>query len=290
MSRQELTFIGLGPMGQAMVRAFLGKGHRVTVWNRTASRADALVAEGAVLAPSVRDALAASELVLLSLTDHQAMYDILGQAPEALAGRTIVNLSSDTPDKSRRAAEWAAGHGARYLTGGVNSAPSGIGAPESFTFYSGPEDVFAAHKDTLEVIGGTDYRGADPGLAALFYQLQLDIFWTTTLSWLHAVAVAEANGITAADLLPYASGTLASMPDFLGFYTPRLDAGNFSGEVERLSMGVASVDHVVETARDAGVDTALPAAVLEVFRRGMAAGRAGDSATSLLEILKRPAA
>jgi 3-hydroxyisobutyrate dehydrogenase-like beta-hydroxyacid dehydrogenase len=42
--------IGLGPMGQAMVRRFLATGHRVTVWNRTASRADELVAEGAVRA------------------------------------------------------------------------------------------------------------------------------------------------------------------------------------------------------------------------------------------------
>ncbi|WP_250293529.1 hypothetical protein [Streptomyces atroolivaceus] len=43
-------------------------------------------------------------------------------------------------------------------------------------------------------------------------------------------------------------------------------------------------------ARDAGVDTSLPTAVLEIFRRGAAVGHADDSATSLIEVLKKPAA
>src|SRR3954447_1888627 len=51
MSRQAVTVIGLGPMGRAMVDAFLDRGHAVTVWNRTASKAEELVARGAVLAP-----------------------------------------------------------------------------------------------------------------------------------------------------------------------------------------------------------------------------------------------
>ncbi|CAL9657731.1 hypothetical protein SUDANB176_06864 [Streptomyces sp. enrichment culture] len=52
-TKQSVTVIGLGPTGQAMAGAFLDRGYDVTVWNRTASRADALVARGAVLAPDV---------------------------------------------------------------------------------------------------------------------------------------------------------------------------------------------------------------------------------------------
>ena len=89
-----VTVIGLGPMGQAMVRSLLRAGHPVTVWNRTPSRAADVVAAGATLAATPAEALAASKLVILSLTDYQAMYDILGPATDALAGRTLVNLSS----------------------------------------------------------------------------------------------------------------------------------------------------------------------------------------------------
>lgn len=51
-------------------------------------------------------------------------------------------------------------------------------------------------------------------------------------------------------------------------------------------MGFASVEHVVHTTKDAGVDAAFPAAVLDIFRRGMEKGRGGDSVTSLIDIFK----
>ncbi|NYI05856.1 NAD(P)-dependent oxidoreductase [Allostreptomyces psammosilenae] len=289
MSKTPVTVIGLGPMGRAMVDAFLTAGHPVTVWNRTASRADDLVARGATRAATVREALLANELVVLSLTDYDAMYAILEPATDALAGRVLVNLSSDTPARSRAGAEWAAGHGARYLTGGVQVPPSGIGSPESSTFYSGPKEVFEAHQATLRVLTGTDYRGEDPGLAPLYYQIGMDMFWTALTSWVHAVAVARANGISAADLLPQATETLGGLPQFLEFYTPRIDAGEHPGDVDRLAMGVASIEHVVHTAEDSGVDPSLPAAVLEVFRRGAEAGHGGDSLTSLVEVFGRKA-
>ncbi|MFF7250856.1 NAD(P)-dependent oxidoreductase [Embleya sp. NPDC008237] len=284
--KRAVTVIGLGPMGQAMTRAFLAAGHPVTLWNRTASKADALVAEGAVRADTIEAALAANELVVLSLTDYDAMYAILEPAAPALAGRVLVNLSSDTPERARAAAAWAQGHGARHLTGGVQSPPSGIGSPEMSTFYSGPADVFEAHRDTLAVLTGTDYQGSDPGRAALLYQLQMDIFWTSMLGALHALTVARANGIPAADFLPHAAATAASVPGFLAFYTPRLDADEHGGDVDNLDMAVASVEHVVHTTRESGVDAALPSAVLEVFRRGVRTGHGKDSFTRLGELLR----
>ncbi|MFF5974863.1 NAD(P)-dependent oxidoreductase [Streptomyces sp. NPDC012769] len=286
--RQSVTVIGLGPMGQAMAGAFLDRGYDVTVWNRTASRADALVARGAVLAPTVAEALAAHELVILSLTDYDAMYATLGAAESALTGRVLVNLSSDTPEKARAAARWAAERGAVQLTGGVTVPPSGIGQAESSTFYSGPREVFDRHRPALEVITGrTDHRGEDPGLAALMYQIGMVMFWTSMLSYWQAVALADANGLSAADVLPHAVETANSLPGFLSFYAERVDAGRHTGDVDRLAMGMASVEHVLHTNADAGVDTTLPATIVELFRRGMDTGHAADSFSSLVELMKK---
>ncbi|MFG3256850.1 NAD(P)-dependent oxidoreductase [Streptomyces sp. NPDC048172] len=283
---KSVTVIGLGPMGQAMVRAYLGKGYAVTVWNRTLSKAEPLVAEGAVLASSAEEALSANELVVLSLTDCAAMYDLLGPAAEALRGRTVANLSSDTPQRAREAAQWATGHGARYLTAGVAVSPTQVGTPEGYAYYSGPKELVEEHRSALEVLSRIEYRGEDQGRAALHYQVQMDLFWTSMTAWLHSVAVAEAYGVTAEELLEDAVDTAASLPFFFRFYTPRLAAGNIEGDVERLAMGVASVEHVTDTARAAGVDPALPEAVLALFRRAAEAGHAADSFTSIREALR----
>jgi 3-hydroxyisobutyrate dehydrogenase-like beta-hydroxyacid dehydrogenase len=285
-NRKSVTIIGLGPMGQAMAGAFLERGYAVTVWNRTSSKADELVANGAVRASTVIEAIAANELVILSLTDYDVMYDILKPAMDYLSGKVLVNLSSDTPKKVREAAEWVTNREASHITGGVQVPPSGIGKLESSTYYSGPREIFETIQKDLEVLTSTDYRGEDPGLAMLYYQIQMDIFWTSMLSYLHGLAVAGANGITAEQFLPYASATLSSLPGFVEFYTPRLNAGKHPGDVDRLAMGLASVEHVVHTTEEAGIDITLPAAVLKIFKRGMDNDHATDSFTSLIEIFK----
>ncbi|MBP0453335.1 NAD(P)-dependent oxidoreductase [Kitasatospora sp. RG8] len=281
-SRKPVTVIGLGPMGQAMAGAYLDAGHAVTVWNRTAARAAGLVARGAVLAPSAEAAVAANELVVLSLTDYDAVFAVLSAAEGVLAGKVVVNLSSDTPERAREAARRLAALGAGHLTGGVQVPPSGIGKEGSFTFYSGPVGLFRRHRATLEVMTGADYRGDDPGLAQLYYQLQMDLFWTSMAGYLHATAVAEANGIPADEFLPHAASTAASIPGFLAFYAPRIAAGHHAGDVDRLAMGLASVEHVRHTAAASGVDDALPALVADVFRRGVAAGHGASSVTSVI--------
>ena len=74
-----VTIIGLGPMGRAMATTLMTAGHPVTVWNRTPARADELMAAGAARAATPTSAVAASDLVILSFTDYQAMYDILAR-------------------------------------------------------------------------------------------------------------------------------------------------------------------------------------------------------------------
>ncbi|MFL1376359.1 NAD(P)-dependent oxidoreductase [Nocardiopsis protaetiae] len=283
---EPVTVIGLGPMGAAMAHAFLDRGHAVTVWNRTAARAEPLVALGATAAPTVADALRASGLAVLSLTDYAAVYALLTPAADALAGRVIVNLSSDTPDRAREASAWLAGHGAHHLTGGVQADPSGIGGPGTSTFYSGPREVFDRHAHTLRALTGTDYRGEDPALAPLHYQLGMDLFWTGLAGWLHSVAVARAHGVSAQEFLPQATATAASLDQMFRFYSPRVDAGEHGGDAERLSMAAASIEHVVDTADRAGVDPSLPAAVLALVRAGVDRGHADESLTSLLHLLR----
>ena len=87
-----------------------------------------------------------------------------------------------------------------------------------------------------------------------------------------AIALADANGLTATDILPHATETMMSMPQFMSLYASRIDAGQHDGDVDRLAMGMASVEHVLHSNADAGVDTVLPAAVVSLCRRGLDAG------------------
>ncbi|MFK0243448.1 NAD(P)-dependent oxidoreductase [Amycolatopsis azurea] len=281
-----ITLIGLGPMGQAMVRVLLENGHGVTVWNRTASRADGVVAAGAVRVDTPAEAVAASELVLLSLTDYAAMYDILGKAEEVLAGKVIVNLSSDTPEKTREAAEWVEARGAKFIAGGVMVPAELVGKDEAYVFYSGPADVFEKHRETLALIGRADHLGEDVRLAQLFYQAQLDIFLNSLSVFMHASALVNSAGVPLEKFVPYAKDNFKMMDFYLEAAAEQIEKGDHPGDDANVTMMGATADHIVQASRDAGIDVALPEAVKSHYDRAIAAGHGRSSWTSLFEIIK----
>ena len=286
-NKAPVTVIGLGPMGQAMVRVLLSDGHPVTVWNRTASRADEVVSKGAVRAETAAEALTASQLVLLSLTDYQAMYDILGGIADSLAGRVIVNLSSDTPERTREAARWAAERGATFITGGIMVPAELVGGEGSYVFYSGPREEFDAHQATLALLGRTDYVGTDPGLAQLYYQAQLDIFLTSLSAYLHATALLASAGVPARDFFPWAKEMFTAMPYFVTGTAEAIDNAEHPGELANVVMMGATADHIVGASKAAGIDLELPSAVKSYYDRAIAAGYGKSSWTSLYEVIGR---
>jgi 3-hydroxyisobutyrate dehydrogenase-like beta-hydroxyacid dehydrogenase len=294
-TKSPVTVIGLGPMGAKMAETFLKAGHPVTVWNRTASKADPLVAQGAALAATPAEALAAAELVVISQTHYQAMYDSLGGATDALKGRVLVNLSSDTPEVLRAASRWAADHGAEFLTGGIMVPPPGIGQPGAFTFYSGPETVLERHGATLKALSDTTYVGADPGLAMLYYQASLFMFWSALTSYMHALAMLGSAGVEPEAVLPYAAGLYSDLASdgpmgYLKILTREIGAGRYPGGDNSLRMQAISADHLVEASRDAGLDTAYPQALRDLLWRTVEMGHGGDGLSAVFEALKKPAA
>ncbi|MEU1127285.1 NAD(P)-binding domain-containing protein [Streptomyces sp. NPDC005899] len=290
--KSPVTVIGLGPMGQAMTRTLLGAGHPVTVWNRTVGRAEGVVADGAVLAATPGEAVEASDLVVLSLTDYQAMYDVLDGATSSLAGRTVVNLSSDTPDRTREAGAWAEGHRADFLAGGAMVPAPMIGTEAAYVYYSGGHEVMERHLATLAELGTPRFLGEDPGLAQMMYQAQLALFLTTLSGLMHATAMLGAAGVPAREALPELLSAADSIGDIMraGEESPgaALDAGEHPGDLSTVTMMGATSDHIVETSTSLDLDLALPLAVQAHYRRAIRNGHGGDNWTRIIDSIRRP--
>src|SRR5207253_7756414 len=89
---QKMGLIGLGLMGRPMAMNLIKAGHSLKVWNRTASRAEELVAAGATLAKSPQDVAAAADFLLTMVSDPPALEEVLwgaGGAMQALKRGSI---------------------------------------------------------------------------------------------------------------------------------------------------------------------------------------------------------
>jgi 3-hydroxyisobutyrate dehydrogenase-like beta-hydroxyacid dehydrogenase len=285
MPKGSITVIGLGPMGQAMVKAYLAAGIDVTVWNRTVAKADAMAALGAQRAATVAEALDANEVAIVSLTHYQAMYDVLGQAADHLEGKVIANLSSDSPENTRKGAAWATGHGARYLVGGFMSQGDDITHPDSYLYFSGPEDVFDAHKDLLRLLSRQEYLGPDYGLAQVYYQAELALFHAFLIGWEQALAIVERSGADVDRFAANASGHPNSYRDFMREFAEGAKAGGW-GDLHSFKMMHAGAQHVIEASEDVGVDATLTKTVQDFYQRAIDATEQAGRPVPVYQILR----
>ncbi|MGP3957446.1 NAD(P)-dependent oxidoreductase [Nonomuraea sp. 3N208] len=283
----EVTVVGLGPMGSTMAETFLAAGHQVKVWNRTASKAEALLAKGAGRAATAVD----GALLVVSQISYQAMYDSLGDA--RLDGKVVVNLSSDSPERLREAARWVAGHGGTLITGGIMVPPPGIGQPGAYTFYSGPKDVLDQHASTLEALSEIAYVGQDEGLAMMYYQAQLLIFWSSLTSHMHAMAMLRTAGVSPLELLPFVQETFTQLGGdgpmgYAKILAEEFEAQTYPGEQNSLHMQAVGLGHAVEALEEAGVETTVPSALKRLFERADAEGRGHEGLGTVIESIRKP--
>ncbi|MFD4033448.1 NAD(P)-dependent oxidoreductase [Streptomyces sp. NPDC058637] len=288
--QSAVTVLGLGPMGRSLAGAFLDGGLRTTVWNRTPGRDRELVARGAVGAASVEEAVAASTLTVVCVVNYDAVDAILRreEVTGALKGRTVVNLTADTPDRARDTAAWAAEHGVRYLDGAIMTPTTTIGTPAAVFIHSGPEDLYREHRPVLAALGGTHtHLGEEFGRAAAYDIALLDIFWTAMAGYAHALAVARAEGITARQLAPFAKGIGAILPPLFEEFAEEMDGGTFSGEGNPLTSAASSMAHIVHTSEAHGIDAGVMRAAEGMARRAVGQGYGADGFIRIAELLGR---
>lgn len=289
-NKEHVTVLGLGPMGQALAGAFIKNGHATTVWNRTAAKADLLTTQGAVLAPTVTDAVLASQLIIICVLNYDAVRSILSPATSELKGKTLINLTADSPERARDMADWATENGIDYMDGAIMTPITTIGQPSAVVLYSGQEDVYRSHRETLSSLGGTaSFLGEDPGRAAAYDIALLDVFWTAMSGYVHALAIARAENIPAKDIAPYAHNIINIMPDIMTYIAQDVDQGVYPGEGSSLISNMASMEHIIHVAEQHGIDSSVLNAAKAIAQRAIHAGHGGDGFSRLVEF-NRPTA
>ncbi|WP_043280801.1 NAD(P)-dependent oxidoreductase, partial [Burkholderia multivorans] len=128
----EVGFCGPGLMGAPMIRHLLAAGHRVSVWNRTRAKAEALAAEGAQVVDTPRELAQRVETVFVCVLDTRAVGDVVFGADGLLAGdasarrlQRIVDHSSIAPAATRDYAARAAALGVGWVDAPVSGGVPG---------------------------------------------------------------------------------------------------------------------------------------------------------------------
>jgi 3-hydroxyisobutyrate dehydrogenase-like beta-hydroxyacid dehydrogenase len=286
---RSVSLIGLGDMGSALARAFLDKGHALSVWNRTAAKAAPLLDAGAHLAPSV-DAAAAGDVLVICLSNYEVSGTLLGQpgVAETLRGKTVVQLTTGTPQEARDAEAWAKQHEIFYLDGAIMSYPSGVGTPECTILYSGSAATYEANRLLLSSLGGNMmYLGEGVGAASTLDSSLLAFLYSAELGFLQGAALSEAEGFS---LDNYREALSALIPIIVADFAKAgvmIAKRDYSGNEASIKVHANAIGSILRFCETVGVEAAGLEPMVELARRAIATGLGGDELPGLFEMLRK---
>lgn len=278
-----VTVLGLGPMGRALAAAFLTAGHPTTIWNRTPGSVADLTTRGAIEAPTADAAVAASTLVVLCVRGYSAATEVLSQISGSWAGRTLVNLTSGTPEDARNLAAWMQEHGATYLDGAILTPTISIGTPAGAVLMSGPTSAYSDMAPALAALGGSVLHVSESIDVANSYDVALlDLFTTSVYGLVHALALARAEDLDLATFARLATGIGAMLPEMVTRFAAEVEAGDSPGQRSTIGSAAVSVDHIARTAGDRGLDIGALEAMRTLLTRAVENGYGASGLSRLV--------
>ncbi|MDX1433972.1 MAG: NAD(P)-binding domain-containing protein [Gammaproteobacteria bacterium] len=285
---KDVSIIGLGVMGTELARVLIENGYRVTVWNRTPEKAAPHVEAGATLAPSAADAVASSATTIVCIRTHSDTRALLQKDPGALAGKTIIELSTGEAGEAEELSRWIGAQGADCLIGMIATFPSGIGKSDSAIVTVGSESAWQGSEDVLKALAGSSsYIGSDVGaLAALFAGLFLPR-QGFMFGMIYGALVCEKAGISMDDYVRQIPLTLKVVHDYYDVFAATVPSGDFANPPASIGTYLAAFQDTLNTFRKLGVTHELPELLHGLVKRGVDAGLAEEQITALTKVLRR---
>ena len=286
MSTGRISVIGLGGMGKAMASRLLDTGHEITVYNRTAERADDLVARGARFANSPREAVEPGGIVLSSLANDAAVEAVsFGDAGiiGALKGGVHLSTSTISPTFAARLAERHRSAGADYVGSPVFGRPPAAASGKLWIAISGSATGKERVRPILAALGQGIVDFGDKPEAANVVKVAGNFMIASAIETMsEAFALVAKHGIEERQFYDLFSQSLFACRIFQGYGQSIVDR-EFEPAGFRLELGAKDVGLALQAGGEAKVPMPIASVLRDRFLNALAKGR-GDSDWSAIAL------
>ncbi len=272
----DVAFIGLGNMGSAMARNLIRAGHKLTVYNRTRTRAEPLQALGARIAATPSDAARSAGTLITMLADDHAVEEVMfapGRALEALRpGAVHISMSTISVELSRRLTEAHREKQQHFLAAPVFGRPNAAAEAKLFIAAAGPAEQIQRSQGLFDAIGQKTFvMGEEPALANVVKLAGNFLITTVIESLAEAVALVRKSGLDAKTFLEFLTGSLFAAPIYRT-YGGLIAADQFEPAGFKLLLGLKDNRLLLAAAEEAAVPMPLASLVHDRFLAALAQG------------------
>lgn len=287
----ELSFIGLGGMGQAIAANLLKAGHSVTVWNRSPAPVEALQKLGANPAADVTGALQ-SEVMFSMLADDRALREVLlenGAILKARKGLIHVNMATISLSLALELDEIHKAQGLTYFAAPVFGRTEVAVAGKLLIAAAGAPEIFQKLEPLLAAVGQkTVFFGENP-VSANVVKIAGNFMIASAIETMgEAASLVRGHGIAAGDFLRVLTGSLFAAPVFQT-YGAIISEERYEPAAFKLSLGLKDVRLALAAGDAANVPLPLASLLRDNFLEAVAHGDSGKDWSALAAVSSRRA-
>jgi 3-hydroxyisobutyrate dehydrogenase len=286
---RRVAFFGLGVMGGGMAGRLLGAGFQVTVWNRTADRARPLVAAGATLAASPREAAADAEVAISMVADDAASRRVWLGGDGALAGARrgtiVIESSTVSPDWVVTLARESRAHGCDPLDAPVTGSRTHAASGELLFLVGGDAGVFERARPLFAAMGRDALHLGAAGSGARLKLVNNFLCGVHAAALAEALALVERNGLDRDQALTVLINGAPGSP-MVKTLAPRMVARDYIPPHFALTLMKKDLAYAQAEAARHGVPLTTAAAAERLFDRAIEAGEGGRDLSAVIEPLR----
>ncbi len=272
---QRVALLGLGVMGAGMAANWLAKGFALSVFNRTPAKARALIAKGAQVAATPREAAAGADLIFAMVADDAASRSVWlgpdGALAGAKTGAIAVESSTLTPDWVRELAGHARAKGCGFLDAPVGGSRQAAASGELRFFVGGDEATFEAARPALAAVGSKMDRLGPAGAGATWKLINNQLIAAQTAALAEAVDVANKAGFKPEQVSDLILSSAAVSP-IVKMKLPRMLAGDFDQTDFALYLMLKDARYAAALGHSLGAPGDMISGAIKVFARAEAKG------------------
>lgn len=284
--RMRIGFLGLGMMGFPLANNLRKAGYAVTVWNRTASKADALVKKGAALARTPRECATDKDLVITCVADEKALHDVTEGPDGVLAGLKAGDLLADATTAGTRAAlaleKSVRERGASFVAAPVLGSRAAAEKAQIVVVAGGPAAAREKARPALHAVCARLIELDEAVHAALMKLVVNSVGGAMMAGFAEALALGASGGLDLARMVDTVQASGFHSPLYLmkgdqilqRDWSPRF-AVKLAEKDERLAQ---------EAAADQGVKMPISTAVRRLFEEAANGGRADQDYCAIAEM------
>lgn len=212
---ETIGFIGLGIMGQGMVRNLLAAGFTVHIWNRTHPKMDPLIEAGAIAATSPADVASHATIVIICVSDTPDVEHVILQSNGVIfgakAGDLVIDMSTISPETTRRLAAILAERGVHMLDAPISGGSEGAANGTLSIMVGGEAEQVARAMPAFEAMGKAITHVGEIGAGQTVKLVNQILVGISMLGLGEALLFAQAGGLdlnkTLEAVMPGAAGS-----------------------------------------------------------------------------------